>query len=189
MAEVRKGFGVVHSVHFYDSDRALIQRLQSIFMSAFEIGNSVIIVATEEHYRQLSAALKRQIIDVVGLEAAGRLIFFEASEALEHFMVNGMPDRELFYNSIGRLLREAKCAASNSEMGLTVFGEMVAVLWDEGNREGALALETLWNELLSESAFHLHCAYPRSLFTHESQATQMQAICQGHSHVVGYPAA
>lgn len=188
MAQLRKGVGVVHSVHFYDSDRALIQRLQSIFISAFEIGNSVVIVATEEHYRQLTSALKRQVIDIAGLEAGGRLIFFEASEALEHFMVNGMPSRELFYNSIGRLLREARLTASNADAGLAVFGEMVAVLWDQGNREGALALETLWNELLSESAFHLHCAYPRSLFTDSDQAAHIEAICQGHSHVVGQAA-
>jgi MEDS: MEthanogen/methylotroph, DcmR Sensory domain len=188
MAQVRKGVGVVHSVHFYDTDRALIQRLQSIFMSAFESGNSVVLVASEEHYRQLSSALKRQVVDIAGLQAGGRLIFFEASEALEHFMVNGMPNRELFYKSIGRLLREAKDAASNAESGLTVFGEMVAVLWDQGNREGALALETLWNELLSESAFHLHCAYPRSLFADGDQTNHIEAICQGHSHVVGYAA-
>lgn len=188
MAQARKGFGVVHSVHFYDSDRALIQRLQSIFRSAFEIGNSVIIVATEEHYRQVSSALKRQIVDISGLEAAGRLIFFEASEALEHFMVNGMPDRELFSNSIGRLLREAKSAAAGSDSGLTVFGEMVAVLWEQGNRQGALALETLWNEVLAENVFHLHCAYPRALFADSDQAAHIEAICHGHSHVVGQAA-
>jgi len=67
-----------------------------------------------------------------------------------------------------------------------IFGEMVAVLWDEGNRVGALALEHLWNDLLNNQAFHLHCAYPRTLFAGDEAG--LFNICESHSQVVGVTA-
>jgi hypothetical protein len=61
---------------------------------------------------------------------------------------------------------------------------MVAVLWDEGNREGAIELENLWNDVLNDRAFHLHCAYPRSAFNSQSNDSGMESICHTHSHVL-----
>src|SRR5438270_3437720 len=174
----------VHSVHFYDRDEALIQRLRSIVSSAIDNGNSALIVATQEHRRQLSAALEANG-DPRGLEMGGRLTFLDADETLSLFMVDGLPDQRRFVASVGKLVRTAKRAAWNGHRGLTVFGEMVAILWERGNQAGALQLEALWNDLLSDSAFHLHCAYPRSLFAGSGDSSQIRAICDSHSHVLG----
>jgi hypothetical protein len=54
-----------------------------------------------------------------------------------------------------------------------------------GQKTGALQLEALWNDVLNNRAFHLHCAYPRSLFRHDADAMGMRAICDEHSHVLG----
>jgi hypothetical protein len=45
---------------------------------------------------------------------------------------------------------------------------MVAVLWEEGNKPGAIALENFWNAALEKNAFHLHCAYPKSFFAQDN---------------------
>jgi hypothetical protein len=176
----------VHSVHFYDADEALIQRLQSVVLSSVEAGNSVLIVATDEHRRQLTAAMRKRGYDVPRLESDATLAFFNAHETLAFFMVDGAPNRERFLNSVGDLIASAKQAARNNTRGLTVFGEMVAVLWAQGNKTGALQLEALWNDLLNDRAFHLHCAYPRSLFANAEEASGMESICESHSHIVGY---
>jgi hypothetical protein len=63
----------------------------------------------------------------------------------------------------------------------------VADLWAEGNKAGALALEKLWNDTLNESAFHLHCAYPRSLFGKNDGG--LRSICNAHSHILDTSAA
>ena len=63
-----------------------------------------------------------------------------------------------------------------------VAGEMVSVLWEQGNKTGALALERLWNELPNERAFHLHCAYPRAIFSQDDSG--FANICDTHSHVL-----
>jgi hypothetical protein len=185
MVAAKSASPVVHSVHFYDADDALIQRLQSVVSSSMEAGNSILIVATDAHRTMLCGALKKRDLDVLKLEGEGTLTCLNAHETLARFMIKDFPDPRLFFESVGGLVMAAKQAARNSTRGLTVFGEMVAVLWEQGNHRGALQLEALWNDLLNDRAFHLHCAYPRSLFGTSADGASMRAICEEHSHVVG----
>ena len=174
----------VHSVHFYDEQEALIRRLKGVVASGLEIGNSVIIVATEEHRTELKKTLEKSGIDIRAYERRGQLVLYDARETLDGFMMKGMPNRGRFLSTVGSMLAEAKKSARTSGQGLTVFGEMVAVLWEEGNKLGAIQLEEFWNDLLNDRAFHLHCAYPRKNFT-DGDADGLAAICSAHSHVIG----
>lgn len=187
--KARHASPIVHSVHFYDADEALIQRLQNVISAGLDAGNSVLTSTTDAHRAQLCVSLRKRGIDVHQLENDGMLSFSNAHETLTHFMVNGMPDQKRFLASIGELIVTAKQAARNEMRGLTVFGEMVAVLWEQGHKKAALQLEALWNDLLNDRVFHLHCAYRRALFAHDAGASGMQSICESHSHVVGHAAA
>jgi hypothetical protein len=176
---------VIHSVHFYEHDEALIQRVRSITIPAIDVGNSILIVVTEEHRRQVAEALTKSDVDVSVLEEQGRLTLLDARETLPDFMVDGFPDREKFFSVMGELIAKARQSAWNAQRGVTAFGEMVAVLWEEGNRIASLQLESLWNDLIYEREFHLHCAYPRNMFRTNAEAAMIRAICDVHSHVVG----
>lgn len=158
----------VHSVQFYDTDQALIDRLCGVVSSALLVGNSVLIVATNVHREQLTKALQRLEVNVRNYAREERFTMCDADEMLSKFMVKGMPDPKLFLSTVGQLLLEVKKAARSKDLGLTVFGEMVAVLW---------------NDLLNERAFHLHCAYPRSLFSQDEPG--MLNVCESHTHVAG----
>lgn len=173
---------VIHSVHFYEDHSALIERLCGISASGLRSGNSVLIVATAAHRLQLVKELKDSGVDVRSAARERRFIMLDANETLTTFMVAGVPDAGLFHQSIGELLSESRKSALNKNQGITVFGEMVAVLWDQGKREAALKLEQLWNDALNQSVFHLHCAYPRALFQGEDSG--MDSICHSHSHVL-----
>ena len=174
----------VHSVHFYDEHSALIERLRGVVASGLQIGNSILIVATASHRQQLVKELEKLGVDVRTHAREGRFSMYDAKETLDSFMVDGLPDRDLFMASVGNLLTEAKKAARSKEQGLTVFGEMVAVLWEAGNKAGALQLEALWNDVMNDRAFHLHCAYPRWSFTNDQDQLGMADICHAHSHVL-----
>ncbi len=176
-------FAPVHSVHFYDTHDALIDRLSGVVCSGLLIGNSVLLVCTAEHRTQLLKTLERLEVDVRDYARAGRFTMCDASEMLAMFMADGLPDPGLFMSSVGKLLLDAKKAARSREQGLTIFGEMVAVLWEKGNKAGALALEKLWNDAMQERAFHLHCAYPGWLF--DGDEGELRHICDLHSHVFG----
>ena len=173
----------VHSVQFYDNHQALIDRLCGVVCSGLLVGNSVLLVCTAEHRGELIKTLDRLEVDVRNYARKGRFSVCDAAEMLDMFMVSGSPDPKLFQDSVGSLLSNAKKVAISKNHGLTVFGEMVAVLWEQGNKDGALALERLWNDALNESAFHLHCAYPTWLFSPDD-AERME-ICEVHSHVLG----
>src|SRR3954470_13762243 len=173
---------LVHSVHFYENQSALIERLCGISSSALRTGNSVLIVATAAHRLELVKQLKEAGVDVRSMAREGRFIMFDAKETLDAFMVDDMPDAALFQSTVGQILFEARKKAIGKDQGLTVFGEMVAVLWDEGNREAAIKLEEIWNETLNDRTFHLHCAYPRSAF--RGADSGMDSICHTHSHVL-----
>jgi hypothetical protein len=176
---------IIHSVHFYDRDEALIQRLRGIVSSAVSTGNSVLIVATEQHREQLASELQKTGLNPAGLEKDRRLKLADASEMLARFMVNGMPDRKRFTANVSELISSSREGAWNAQRGVTVFGEMVALLWQAGNHEAALELEVLWNDLLQDQAFHLHCAYPRHILEGNHRGGMIRAICQEHSHVMG----
>jgi len=176
----------VHSVQFYDSHEALIDRLCGVVSSGLLVGDSVLIVATEQHREQLIAALRELKVDALYFAQENRFIMCDAEELLAEFMLEGLPDPKLFQSSVGKLLEESSPGSGEENRGLVVFGEMVSLLWDEGNRVGALALEHLWNEALKEQAFHLHCAYPRTLFIGDEAG--IFNICESHSQILGVPA-
>lgn len=69
---------------------------------------------------------------------------------------------------------------------MRVFGEMVSLLWEQGNVAGALNLEDLWNELSESIRFKLFCAYPTHIFGRRN-AAPLHAICERHSHVILAP--
>jgi hypothetical protein len=173
----------VHSVHFYETDEALIQRIGSIVLSGIDAGVSALLVMTEEHKFHFQQFLKRRGIDLHAAERDGQLCILDAEATLAQFMVDGRPDEERFQTSVGELVCGAK--AYSQRAGLTVFGEMVAVLWQHGNQQGAIELEALWNNLLNERTFHLHCAYPKALFKSRRARTHISVICDHHSITVG----
>lgn len=177
----------IHSVHFYDTHNSMVERWCGVICSGLLIGNTVLIICTDEHRQQLMKALAKLEIDVRSYARRGRFSMFDATEMLGMFMVNDSPDPSLFVNSIGRVLAEAKKTTGSKDQGVTVFGEMVAVLWEQGNKAAALSLERLWNDAMQERAFHLHCAYPAGLFGKDE--AELQEICAAHSHILRSAAA
>jgi uncharacterized protein with WD repeat len=171
----------VHSVHVYEKEMDLITRLCAIVSTSLRLGDAVLIVATPAHRHQLVSELEKVGIDVHAAVRDGRYIMLDAAETLSTFMLNGSPDATRFSASVGTVLEDARARAKSKNQGLTVFGEMVAVLWDSGQKEAALALEGIWNSALGASTFHLHCAYPRTVF---SDATELRSVCEAHSHVL-----
>ncbi|HKV92823.1 MAG TPA: MEDS domain-containing protein [Candidatus Angelobacter sp.] len=176
-------FAPVHSVFFYDTDMALVKRLCGMVSSGFDLGKSALIVATHDHCQQLIEALEKSGVDADASMREARLWMRDARGILSQFMVGDRPNPALFLASVGQLLKDAQNSAGQNDQNLVVFGEMVALLWNDGNKGGALELECLWNNVLSQTAFHLHCAYPRSLFSKD--ATGMMNVCESHSHVFG----
>jgi len=163
-----------HFVQFYEDDEFLINQVRN-FLSQ---GDSAIVVATLDHIKRLEDGLKVYGLELDAARKSGQYISLDASVALSKFIVEGMPDPKLFFELFGGVLSRA-----HKKSRIRVFGEMVALLWVEGNQEAAIYLEELWNELQKIHNFSLACAYPITDFNQDSHTTQFTKINTLHSHV------
>ena len=162
----------------------LLHELESYIGTALVGGNSAIIIATPGHIDGLAEKLKRQGIDLAKAQVEGRYVAWDAAEILSTFMVDGLPDRARFSETIGRIMVNAAGASRDENRRVVAFGEMVALLWAEGQTEAAIQLEKLWNELARTYSFSLHCAYPMQAFCREELADSLLKICGEHTRIV-----
>jgi hypothetical protein len=111
----------------------------------------------------------------------GRYVALDAGEVMSSLMRDGMPDRELFEANFGRTVKEVRQRAHNQNRGLTIYGECVGLLWNEGRKEAALKLEQFWGDVFrNDPTFHLHCGYPASVF---ADRAEIRLVHDLHSHV------
>lgn len=159
-----------HSVHFYEEDIAFRDRIMAYVDARLGSGNSVIVITRP----QLLSQLKHRWLPLY----QDRFIGLDASKALSSFMVHGKPNGERFMQSIGRCVLEA----ANNSQHVYAFGDVVALLWEEGKYDAALEVEHLWNELGAFFPLTLLCAYPDA-FT-SSDNSGKRRICDAHSDVL-----
>jgi len=95
-------------------------------------------------------------------------------------MVGGSIDADTFDEVIGAVFERA----ATSGRPVRAYGEMVAVLWADGDVPGAMELERRWNELRARLPFTLLCAYPARLFEDAPSAEWFTDVCDLHSEVV-----
>ncbi|MDQ3076266.1 MAG: ATP-binding protein [bacterium] len=159
-----------HHVQFYDDDAFLIKSIKKYAAT----GDAVIIIATPEHRSLLEKAVRND-----KRKPKTKYLFLDARETLGTFMVDGIPDMALFNKVVGGLIKKVSKEANN----IRAYGEMVAILWAEGNKAGAIRLEELWNNLQKKLSFTLYCAYPMKVME-GSHTDSFAKVCNTHSHIV-----
>jgi hypothetical protein len=168
-----------HFVELYDDDDASMLETVRTFLSVAVIqGNAAVLIATPSHREELEEALGRSA-DLQDAREEDRFIALDAEQTLAAFMEDGLPDPDKFYRTVGEIIERA---AANSD-NVRVFGEMVVMLWEQGNVDGALALEDLWNKLAERHEFRLFCAYPTRLFEGDD-LSPITEVCARHSAVL-----
>src|SRR3954466_3776158 len=172
-----------HHVQFYEDDAVLVEGLSRTVGTALALGEAAIVIATEPHRIGLENCLRSRGVDSSVAVAQGRYIVADAGELLSRFMVGDSPDENLFREAVVPLLEKCATDANGKKRHVVAFGEMVAILWGEGNGEAAVRLEQLWNRLSEHYSFTLNCAYSITGFRHESDADVLRQICDEHSDV------
>src|SRR5262249_14622445 len=103
---------------------------------------------------------------------------------LSKIMLHGLPDPADFARVVGGLFDKVRSAVSGDRPRLAAFGEMVSLLWADGNSQAALRLEQLWNDLARAHSFSLRCAYPITGFDRDEHAESFLKICAAHGGVI-----
>jgi signal transduction histidine kinase len=173
---------VDHRVQFYDSEDFLALTVANFLEEGIRGGQPLVVIATEPHRRSFASQLKSKGHDVDRVSGSGQLMLLDARDTLEKFMVDQLPEAGRFKTVIGTALQSARELGGGNAV-LRLYGEMVDLLWRDGNTEGALQLEQLWNDLSHTYEFSLLCAYAMGNFYRSTDAEHFHAVCHHHTHV------
>jgi anti-sigma regulatory factor (Ser/Thr protein kinase) len=168
----------VHRVTFFEDECDLTADLAAYFGEHLSAGGSAIVVATQTHRHALSVALEGRGLSTRSMDREGRYVAIDAATTLAGLLDGGVPDAGLFGQTVGAVVE--RMAASGRP--LLAFGEMVSLLWEQGDVPGAIALEDLWNRLASVHTFGLLCGYDRSCLESPSLRS-VNDMCAAHDEV------
>jgi PAS domain-containing protein len=171
-----------HFVQFYDEPAALADVVSRFVGEGMEQGSGGVMLATPQNRTLVAEKLSRRGLDLERLERDGRWASLDAKQSLDRFMVDGVPHPGRFRELIDPVL--SRLSDGGRRPRPRAFGEMVALLWQDGRREAAVKLEKLWNDVGREHAISLFCAYPLRAFGGEAAAQAFVEICAEHAHVL-----
>jgi signal transduction histidine kinase len=169
-----------HAVQFYETEPFLVRTVREFLTAGLDAGDRIVVIATKEHGDGFMSELDPKRVG--GALAAGQLMLLDAKETLSKFMIGDMPDPDLFRDLMDRVF--SKLQAGNDKVRVRAYGEMVDVLWRDGNSRAAIRLEELWNEAGEAHSFSLLCAYVMGNFYKEGDAAKFMEVCRTHSHVI-----
>jgi PAS domain S-box-containing protein len=170
-----------HAVQFYDDETFLSNVVCEFLGRGLTSGQPAVVIGTPAHRTAFENGLAANGFDSARAHNDGRLLMLDARQTLSKFMDGVLPDARRFRAVIGSVIEKA--LADRPDGSVWAYGEMVDLLWKDGNVEGAVRLEELWNELATTYAFSLLCAYSMSNFCRASDADRFATICAQHTQV------
>jgi hypothetical protein len=173
------GSGHFHAVRFYKDAHSLCRIVGQFLTDGVQAAQPGIVIATPAHRAGIQQSLASRGIDAGELEARGDLLMLDADAILSEFMVDGMPDPTRFRAVV--IPQIEKACAGRKDCVIRAYGEMVDVLWKNGQTVAATRLEMLWNDLARTQSFSLLCGYAMGSFYKDAA---VEDICSHHSHVI-----
>ncbi len=168
-----------HWVQFYETDGFLADSVGRFMADGLRRGDPGLIIATAPHRAAMIERIRANGVDVDAAIAEGRFVVLDAAETLATFMVDGRPDWDRLRSSVHSVIERIVAAAGSTHV--RAYGEMVDLLWRDGQQGAALRLEQFWNGLRGQHELTLLCSYLMDSF-HEGGG--IPAICRTHSHVL-----
>lgn len=170
-----------HVVQLYGRDSPLLAANVSDFLArGLEAGDRLLLIATPTNTAAICDALHERAIDPLLLARTEHFVMLDAAEMLGRFMNGGEPDGQLFRNTVGSTVANLRASSPSAE--ISAYGEMVGLLWSDGYYSAAIALEALWNELLSSTGSRLFCGYPIDIYGDRFHECDVEALLSTHTH-------
>ena len=173
-----------HAVQFYKDAHSLASTVAKFLYDGLVAGQPAIIVATNTHAAGVMNELQALDVNIADLRRTGELQVLDARKLLSAFMVADRPDPLMFKSNVGDVIE--RLCSGRQPCPIRVYGEMVDLLWQDGNTEGAIRLEILWNQLASAYDFALLCGYAVGHFYKETarDVAGIENVSRLHSHVI-----
>lgn len=164
-------------MQLFDAPRSLADAVSHFLLEGRAQNEQLLVIARASHWQLIRAYLERR-----GLRADDsneRLTVVDARKLRSRVMRRGTLDPARMEETLGGMVAELSQAAG----GLRVYAEIVELFAEEGNFEGACALEDYWNHLQQKHNFTLLCGYSAAHFADPRNAQYLRDVCGRHTAV------
>lgn len=172
--------GPGHGVQFYRDDAERMRVLTDFVTDGLKAGQPVVAIVAAPRLVQLRQVLTDRGFTVKAWEDSGQLILLDARLTLTALMNGHGVDPSSFRGIIGAVMERA----GGRRRLVRAYGEMVDLLWKDGQAPAALRLEQLWNALARDYHFALLCGYSADNFIGAEPPSGFEAVCGQHRVVV-----
>ncbi|HUQ76602.1 MAG TPA: MEDS domain-containing protein [Burkholderiales bacterium] len=171
-----------HIVQLYQDDDFYGEAISHFTAEGLVRGESIILVATPAHWDNIAGRLHSKGFDTGELFRRGQLTLLDAQDTLPKFMRGSLPDGSIFKP----LAREtiAKARAGGKFPRVRWWGEMVNVLYVDGNPKGSNRLEQFFDEVAHEEKIPIFCSFLMDKFDPKIYEEAFGNVCCTHSHVI-----
>lgn len=143
---------------------------------------SIILVATQPHWKNVSRRLVSRGFDVAALSRRHQLTVLDADLTLPKFMAGNTPDARMFKGLAEQTIDKARAGGKFARVRW--WGEMVNVLYVDGNKRGSHRLEQLFDEVAHEQSIAVFCSFLMDKYDPRIYAEDFGNVCRTHSHVI-----
>jgi hypothetical protein len=171
-----------HIVQLYQDQQFLNRAVCRFAAGAIANGEGVILVPTAAHWEAFRPRLETEGVDVKGAQARGQLTVVDADELLPRFMRDAMPDAPVFLGLAANVIANARDRGRYPKVRW--WGEMVNVLWEQGNVAASMSLEDQFDRLAKHHEIAIFCSFVMDNFNSEVHSRLLPRLGQNHSHLI-----
>jgi hypothetical protein len=171
-----------HIVQLYQDQRFLNRAVCRFAAGAIANGEGIILVPTAAHWEAFSPRLEAEGVDVKAAQARGQLTVVDADELLPRFMRDNMPDAPVFLGLAKNVITDAR--DHDRYPKVRWWGEMVNLLWEQGNVAASMGLEDQFHHLAHHHEIAIFCSFVMDNFNSEVNSRLLPRLGQNHSHLI-----
>jgi MEDS: MEthanogen/methylotroph, DcmR Sensory domain len=152
----------------------------TFIVSGLRNGDAVVLLISTLRRAMIEHRLEAESFDIQTIHKGGQLVFLDAATLLFAIMADGAPDVLILKRRLEELIEKASIGpASGQPRKVRIFGEMVNLLYMDGNISAATLVEELDNEVIAAyPSVTLFCAYSLRLDSDRLP----QSLLDAHSH-------
>jgi hypothetical protein len=171
-----------HIVQLYQDQEFLNRAVCRFAAGAISNGEGVILVPTAAHWDAFRPRLEVEGVDVKAAQGRGQLTIVDADELLPRFMRDAMPDAPVFLGLASDVVANARDVDRYPRVRW--WGEMVNILWEQGNVAASMSLEDQFHHLAHHHEIAIFCSFVMDNFNSEVHTRMLPRLSQNHSHLI-----
>ena len=171
-----------HIVQLYQDPHFYGEAISHFAAEGIVRGESIILVATAPNWDNISRRLTTKGLDTARLQRLGQLTVLDADRTLPKFLRNNLPHGETFKAIARSTIQKAR--AGGKYPRVRWWGEMVNVLYVNGNGRGSTRLEDLFDEVAHEEEIAIFCSFLMDKFDRSIYDGPLGDVCRTHRNLI-----